>query len=109
MMPTAATGSNWTDDENDLIVADYFAMLAEEIDGCLFVKSHHNAAIVAATGLTRGSVERKYMNVSAVLVRLGLPRIKGFVPAVNAQFGPLAAAIERYLGIKSDGVGARHS
>lgn len=96
-MAQAATGSDWTDGENDLIVADYFAMLGEELAGRSFVKAHHNAAIVAATGRSRGSVERKYMNVSAVLVRLGLPRIKGYVPAVNAQFGPLSAAIDRYL------------
>ena len=24
----------WTDEENDLIVADYFAMLADDISGC---------------------------------------------------------------------------
>jgi hypothetical protein len=97
-MVLAATGSDWTDGENDLLVADYFAMLGEELAGHPYVKAHHNAAIVAATGRSRGSVERKYMNVSAVLVRLGLPRIKGYLPAVNAQFGPLSAAIERYLG-----------
>lgn len=97
-MAQGATGSDWTDDENDLIVADYFAMLGEELADRPYVKARHNAAIVAATGRSRGSVERKFMNVSAVLVRLGLPRIKGYVPAVNAQFGPLTAAIDRYLG-----------
>ena len=94
----AAVGSDWTDEENDLLVGDYFAMLGEELADRPYVKAQHNAAIVAATGRTRGSVERKYMNVSAVLVRLGLPRIRGYVPAVNAQFGPLTAAIDRYLG-----------
>lgn len=96
-MALAPTGSDWTDEENDLIVGDYFAMLGEELAGRHYVKAHHNAAIVAKTGRSKGSVERKYMNVSAVLVRLGLPRIKGYVPAMNAQFGPLTAAIERYL------------
>ena len=44
-------------------------MLGEEIAARPFVKAHNNAAIVAATGRNRGSVERKYMNASAVLVR----------------------------------------
>jgi hypothetical protein len=37
------------------------------------------------------------MNVSAVMEALGLPRIKGYYPARNAQFAGLSAAIERRL------------
>jgi hypothetical protein len=72
-MARTEAGSIWTDEENDLLVADYFAMLGEELAGRSYKKAHHNSAIVAATGRSRGSVERKYMNVSAVLMRLGLP------------------------------------
>jgi hypothetical protein len=96
-MAGAEAGSNWTDEENDLLVADYFAMLGDELAGRPFVKAHRNAAIVAMTGRSRGSVERKHMNVSAVLTRMGLPRIKGYLPAFNAQFDALTAAIGRYL------------
>ena len=96
-MAMAPTGSDWTDDENDLLVTDYFVMLGEELAGSPYVKAHHNAAIVAATGRSRGSVERKYQNVSAVLTKLGLPWIFGYKPLMNAQFGPLVAAIERFL------------
>ncbi len=32
----------WTDEENDLIVADYFAMLADDIAGRPYRKSEHN-------------------------------------------------------------------
>jgi hypothetical protein len=93
----AKAGSDWTAEENDLLVADYFAMLGDELAGRDFVKAHHNAAIVAATGRSRGSVEFKYQNVSAVLRKLGSARIRGYKPMMNAQFGELTAAINRYL------------
>lgn len=32
-MSEGEPGSNWTDEQNDLIVADYFAMLGDEIAG----------------------------------------------------------------------------
>jgi hypothetical protein len=96
-MAGAEVGSDWTDEENDLLVADYFVMLGEELAGRPYVKAHHNAGLVAATGRSRGSVERKHQNVSAVLTKLGLPWIFGYKPLMNAQFGPLVAAIERFL------------
>jgi hypothetical protein len=89
-------GSDWTDDQNDLIVGDYFVMLAKEISGEHYVKAHHNAALQSQTGRNRGSIERKYMNISAVMERLGLPRIKGYAPYANFQAG-LLRAVERYL------------
>lgn len=89
-------GSDWTDSQNDLIVADYFTMLAEELAGQSYVKSHHNEALQKLTGRNKGSIERKHMNISAVLERLGLPRIKGYAPNANFQAG-LIDAVERYL------------
>jgi hypothetical protein len=97
---SASTGSDWTDHENDLLVADYFAMLGEEMAGQAYVKAHHRRTIVEQTGRSEGSVERKYMNVSAVLIRLGLPRIRGYAPNDHAQFRGLSAAIDRYLSAK---------
>ena len=98
-------GQDWTDAENDLLVADYFAMLGEEMAGRPYVKANHRRAIVEQTGRSEGSVERKYMNVSAVLEKLGLPRIRGYAPALHAQFQGLAAAIDRYLTVNDPVVG----
>ncbi len=78
-------GMDWTEAENNLLVTDYFAMLGEEVAGRPYVKRRHRRAIVEQTGRSEGSVERKYMNVSAVLEKLGLPRIRGNVPAPHAQ------------------------
>jgi hypothetical protein len=86
----------WSDAENDIIVADYFAMLAQEIAGGTPVKAHHNRALVERIGRPRGSIERKHMNISAVLERLGRRRINGYAPLANFQ-SSLIAAIERHL------------
>lgn len=94
---------DWTDGQNDLIVADYFAMLADELAGRHYVKSHHNAALreklgdaVGSIKRTAGSIERKHMNISAVLIELGLPTIDGYKPFSNFQ-DSLGRTIERYL------------
>jgi hypothetical protein len=42
-MATAPTGIDWTDEENDILVADYFVMLGEELAGRPYVKAHHEA------------------------------------------------------------------
>lgn len=89
-------GTHWSDDELDAIVADYFIMLGDELARKPYVKSDHNASLVARTGRSRGSVEFKYQNISAVLERMGLPWIFGFKPARNFQ-NALFDAIDRYL------------
>lgn len=95
-MGNGLEGTTWSDAENDIIVADYFAMLTLEMAGQAPVKAHHNRALVELTGRSRGSIERKHMNISAVLERLGLPRIGGYAPNANFQ-NSLIRAIERYL------------
>jgi Protein NO VEIN, C-terminal len=90
----AKSGTDWTAGELDAIVADYFVMLGDELAGRPYVKSQHNALLVAQTGRSRGSVEFKYQNVSAVLERMGLPWIFGFKPARNYQ-NALFDAIDR--------------
>ncbi len=89
-------GTDWTEREGDLIVADYFAMLGKELASEPYVKSHHNKALQELTGRTSASIERKHQNVSAVLVKLGLPWINGYKPLANFQKS-LIDAIERFL------------
>jgi len=45
---------DWTDEQNDAIVADYFAMLAEDIAGRSYNKTGHNRLVQAMTGRSRG-------------------------------------------------------
>jgi len=97
MAGTDGRGSNWTDREIDLIVADYFAMLQMELAGQPFVKAHRNAALRQLIDRSEQSIEFKHCNISAVQERLGLPTIKGYKPRRNFQ-GALIDGIGRYLG-----------
>lgn len=95
-MPDAIAGSDWTDREIDLIVADYFDMLAMEFSGQPVVKAQRNAALQELTGRSRGSIEFKHQNISAVLFQLGMPWIQGYKPMVNFQRA-LVDGVERHL------------
>jgi len=71
-------GTDWTADELDAIVADYFAMLANEQLGHRYNKARHNATLVQRIGRTRAAIEFKHRNISAVLRELGMPEIEGY-------------------------------
>jgi hypothetical protein len=89
-------GTLWRDDELDVIVADYFAMLADELSGRPYVKSRHSEALMAQIGRTHRSVEFKHQNISAVLDELGMPWIPGYKPKRNYQ-NAIFGAIDPYL------------
>lgn len=87
---------DWTDAQNDAIVADYFAMLADDIAGRPYSKAEHNRLLQATTGRPRGSIEYKHQNISAVLKSLGEDWIPGYKPAFNFQ-ASLIDAVVRWL------------
>lgn len=89
-------GEDWTDKENDAIVADYFAMLADELSGRRYIKAEHNRGLQKDTGRSRGSIEFKYANISAALIAFGQPTLTGYRPRFNFQIA-LAEAIDRWL------------
>lgn len=90
------SGENWTDAQNDAIVADYFAMLAADIAGRPYSKAEHNRHLQVAIGRPRGSIEYKHQNISAVLKGLGEDWIPGYKPAFNFQ-ASLVDAVARWL------------
>lgn len=96
MADDAKIGTHWQAGELDLIVADYFAMLAADLSGQQYVKSRHSAALMAKIGRTHRSVEFKHQNISAVLDELGMPWIPGYKPKRNYQ-NAIFDAIDRYL------------
>ncbi len=89
-------GTDWSDDQIDLVVADYVEMLQFELAEQPYVKAHRNAALQELTGRTRGSIEFKHQNISAVLRTLGWPWILGYKPLGNYQ-NALLTGVERYL------------
>lgn len=92
-----ATGP-WTDQENDLIVADYFAMLAEDIAKRPYNKAEHNRRLQARIDRPRTSIEYKHQNISAVLKGLGEDWLQGYKPAFNLQMA-LVDAVARWLSL----------
>ncbi|OCX63718.1 hypothetical protein BFP70_11980 [Thioclava sp. SK-1] len=88
--------SDWSDIENDAVVASYFEMLSDELSGRSYNKAAQNRALQEQTGRSRGSIEFKLCNVSAAFVGLGLPIIKGYRPRFNFQMS-LAEAASRWL------------
>ena len=90
-----ATGP-WTDAENDLIVADYFAMLAADLAGRPYIKADHNRRLRTRLDRSRPSIEFKHRNISAVLKGLGETWLIGYLPAFNIQMS-LADAVARWL------------
>ena len=82
----ARTFRDWSRQEVDATVRDYFDMLASELLGEPFNKAASNRALRARLdNRTRGAVERKHQNISAVLIELGFPYINGYKPLVNIQ------------------------
>lgn len=78
--------ADWSNTEVDLIIADYFAMLYKELSGINYIKSQHRANLAGLLNQrTNGSIEFKHQNISAVLIKLGLPFIKGYMPRHNYQ------------------------
>lgn len=89
----------WSDEENDRIVADYFAMLADEIAGRPYSKAQHRRALLPLLNdRTEASVEFKHQNISAVVKGLGEEWIHGYRPAFNFQ-STLVDAVARWLAL----------
>ena len=96
MASPVKTGTDWSADELDAIVADYFAMLALDAAGQPFVKAHRARALMEQTGRSHRSVDFKHMNISAVASELGLPTVRGYRPLTNYQ-AAIFDAIDRHL------------
>ncbi|MCP3176883.1 DUF3883 domain-containing protein [Desulfuromonas sp. KJ2020] len=77
---------NWSRVEVEAIVADYLSMLILELKGEPYNKAEHNRKLQAfLNNRSRGSIEMKHMNISAVMTEMGYPSIDGYKPARNYQ------------------------
>lgn len=86
----------WADWQNDLLVADYFDMFGRLKAGEKINRAERNRELQRVTGRSKGSIERKRMNVSGVLDFLEMEWMPGFAPNDHFQ-RPLIEAIHRYL------------
>lgn len=78
--------SSWTEREVELIVSDYFNMLAAELTAQIYSKAEHRRSLLPLlNNRSEGSIEFKHQNISAVLINLGQLYIRGYLPRFNYQ------------------------
>ena len=95
-------GDEWSRDEVEATVADYFDMLRHELAGLAINKAEHNERLRRfLQNRSRGSVEFKHANISAVLTLHGYPYIDGYKPRFNFQ-ALLEQVVLEYLNVHRD-------
>jgi hypothetical protein len=78
--------NDWSREEVEATVSDYFEMLAIELRGEPLNKAEHNRNLQnLLNGRTKAAIEKKHQNISAVLIELGYPYIDGYKPLPNYQ------------------------
>lgn len=93
----AGTGTDWKRIEVEAIVADYLKMLSLELAGQTYSKATHRRTLLERlNSRSNGSVEFKHCNISAVLIDLGFPYIRGYQPRANYQ-GLLREVVEQQV------------
>jgi hypothetical protein len=93
---------SWSNIEVEVIVADYFSMLIEELTGKTLNKTVHRRNLLPLLkNRSEGSIEFKHQNISAILIRFGQPYIRGYLPRYNYQ-GILEEKVIEYLTANPD-------
>jgi hypothetical protein len=89
---------DWDATEITATVDDYLAMLEAELAGEPYSKTAHRRALLPRLNRVRtaSAVEFKHQNISAAMLGLGLPYIRGYKPMRNYQ-AALATEIQRRL------------
>lgn len=91
-----APGTDWTDREVNAVVDSYFDMLHRELAGEKFNKAAENRRLQERIGRSKGSIEFKHQNISAVIIEArGIP-IDGYKPRSNVQERLRAAVLARF-------------
>jgi hypothetical protein len=100
----------WTRAEITILLESYFRMLQSELHRVPYSKADENRLVQKLTSRSRGSIEFKFCNVSAVLEELEQPFIRGYFPRRHTQ-QELHEAVVDFLGIsraKRDVDGGHH-
>jgi hypothetical protein len=79
-------GEDWSQEEVEATVADYFNMLDKELRGQEYNKTGHRRHLSEIlNNRSDGAIERKHQNISAVLRDMDFPFINGYKPLGNYQ------------------------
>lgn len=94
----ANPGEEWSAAEVRESVADYLVMLCLELAGRRYSKAEHRRALRAKLDASRTpqAIEFKHANISAAMIELGLPYIRGYKPRGNYQ-AELVGEIQRRM------------
>jgi hypothetical protein len=93
-------GQTWRLDEVELIVADYLAMLLQELAGQPYSKTLHRRRLQQSLpGRSESSIEFKHANISAVMLELGYPYIRGYQPRSNFQRTALLDVVQQQVAL----------
>lgn len=78
--------NSWSELEVELIISNYFEMLSSELLNKSYSKAEFRRMLLPLlNNRSEASIEFKHQNTSAVLINLGLPYIKGYLPRYNYQ------------------------
>lgn len=94
-------GNNWTAEEINVTVEIYFDMLRMELAGETVNKAKFNRSLQSSIERSRGSIEFKHCNISAVLEQQRSFYIDGYKPRRNVQHS-LRTEVERRLASDSE-------
>lgn len=77
---------DWSPEEVEAIVADHLHMLTLELSSQTYSKTEHRRQLRSKLNdRSEGSVEFKHGNISAVMIDLGFPYLRGYKPRSNYQ------------------------
>lgn len=86
IVSTAISSEAWSQVEVEATVSDYFGMLEQEMKGVPVNKAEHNRLLQPLLqSRSRGAIEFKHQNISAILLELGYPYVSGYKPRRNYQ------------------------
>lgn len=94
----ANSGEDWSRAEVEATVASYLEMLSLELRGIAYNKSQYRRDLKPLLqGRSDSAIERKHMNISAVLIDMDSPHIDGYKPYSNYQRSLLPEVVEGQL------------
>jgi len=93
-------GQDWSRAEIEAAVTDYLDMLEQELKGRPVNKSEHNRRLQSVLQVrSRGAIEFKHQNISAILLELGHPYVSGYKPRRNYQVLLRTIVVERLSAV----------
>lgn len=90
---------DWSREEAEAIVADYLQMLTLELAGQNYSKTAHRRKLQEKLqDRSDASIEFKHGNISAAMIDLGFPYIRGYKPRSNYQILLATVAVDQVRG-----------